>query len=105
MKNIKTFAEFKRQLAIDPQLLEELKKDPIKTLQEFQDPVPDTWIYRIVVGCLGFAILLVIGALIILFLKRETIDASVLTILASIASGAIGALAGLLSPAPRSSGE
>lgn len=103
MKTIKNFAEFKQQLITDPQLQNEFKNDPVKAASQFHDPLPDSWVYRIIVSSLGFAILFVIIAVVILLFGHDTGDPHVPTIFTAIASGAIGALAGLLAPSPSGS--
>jgi len=102
MNNVKTFADFKTELTNNTELQKEFKDDPVKAIQNFQPQgfVPDTWIYRIVVGSLGFSVILVIIAVVILTINSKSGDSGVPTILTAIASGAIGALAGLLAPSP-----
>lgn len=58
----------------------------------------DRWIYRIVVLALGFAVLSAMIGLIILSWKGVT---TVPDGLVAIGSAAVGALAGLLAPAPK----
>ena len=102
MANIKTFAEFQNVLASDTKLQQAFKEDPVKASKEINSyTVPDTFIYRVVVVALGSDLLLVIVAVVTLALMGKTSNQeAVLTILTSIASGAIGALAGLLAPSP-----
>lgn len=102
MKNIKTFTEFQNELTSNPTLQQEFKNDPVKAIQQFEPTLPDNWVYRLVVGSLGLAILLVITGIIILTASDKTIEPTVTTLFTAIASGAVGALAGLLAPAPRS---
>lgn len=103
MKNIKSFAEFQTELNSNVELQEEFKADPVKALKQFQTEIPDNWVYRIVVGALGSAILLVILGIIVLSAFGKTVDATVTTLFTAIASGAVGALAGLLAPSPKGS--
>lgn len=102
MKHIKTFAELDKELENNTQLVEDIKKDPKEALKQFiQTPLnSDKWIYRMVVGSLGFAILLVIIGVVVLALNCKSSEQGVTTILTAIASGALGALAGLLAPSP-----
>ena len=82
----------------DPDLQEEVKKDPVETLERLSRPLEnDLWIYRIVVGTLSFSILAVIIASTVIVLTQ---DADVPDVLVAIGTGAIGALAGLLAPVP-----
>ncbi|RXZ44312.1 hypothetical protein EBB06_06975 [Crenobacter cavernae] len=56
----------------------------------------DVLLYRIVVSCLGAAMLIaLIGAIALVVIDKETPD-----VLVAIGSAAIGALAGLLAPSP-----
>ena len=60
-------------------------------------PLPDTWIYRIVVAALGLAIFVPLFAI----LGKTAADGMQLgQLLLPIATGALGALAGLLAPSP-----
>jgi uncharacterized membrane protein len=102
MKSVKTFTEFQNELIVNPQLQAEFRNDPVKAIQQFQQTLPDNWVYRLVVGSLGSAILLVIIGIIILAASGKAIDATVTTLFTAIASGAVGALAGLLAPSPKS---
>jgi hypothetical protein len=82
----------------DPDLQEEVKKDPVEALERLSRPLEsDLWIYRIVVGTLAFSILAVIIASTVIVLAQ---DAAVPDVLVAIGTGAIGALAGLLAPVP-----
>jgi ribosomal protein S19E (S16A) len=72
----------------DVDLMTEFTKDPLKMIQQFeQQPINDKWVYRLVVAALGLTISI-----------RN--DATVPTIFTALGSAAIGALAGLLAPAP-----
>ena len=82
----------------DPELQEEVKKDPVEALERLSRPLEhDLWIYRIVVGTLAFSILAVIVASTVIVLVQ---DSDVPDVLVAIGTGAIGALAGLLAPVP-----
>ena len=64
-------------------------------------PLPDTWIYRIVVAALGIAIFIPLFAI----LGKPATDGMQLgQLLLPIATGALGALAGLLAPSPAARG-
>jgi uncharacterized membrane protein len=102
MQNIKSFVEFQKELTSNPTLQKEFKEDPVKAIQQFQPTLPDNWVYRMVVGSLGLSILLVIVGIVILSLTTKEIEPTVTTLFTAIASGAVGALAGLLAPSPRS---
>ena len=101
MKNINSFSEFKNELLSNEQLQNEFRNDPVKTILLFEEPVPDTWIYRLVVGALGFAILLVIIGVVILATSCKSIETPIITLFTAIVSGSVGALAGLLAPSPK----
>jgi hypothetical protein len=83
----------------DPELQEEVRKDPVETLERLSRPLEtDLWIYRIVVGTLSFSILAVIVATTVIVLTQEPVE--IPDVLVAIGTGAIGALAGLLAPVP-----
>lgn len=101
--NISTVNQLKKSLKEDANLLSEFKKDPVKALDEFAPSplVTDVWIYRTVVGALGTAIVIIlIGVVALMFNGQIDGDAKVPTLFTAVASGAIGALAGLLAPPP-----
>lgn len=89
----------------NPTLAENLKNNPDEALKEYAlsgNPIQwDNWIYRIVVVALGLAIVLIIVGVIILLIGEKTPNDNLVTLLTSIGSAAIGALAGLLAPSPR----
>lgn len=104
MPDIKNLSDFKKELISNIDLQNEFKDDPVKAVEKISTPgsfVPDNWIYRIVVGSLGLAILLVVVGAVLLTFNTTDGDKRVPTILTAIASGAIGALAGLLAPSPQ----
>jgi hypothetical protein len=83
----------------DPELQEEVRNDPVETLERLSRPLEtDLWIYRIVVGTLAISILAVIVATTVIVLTKDPVE--VPDILVAIGTGAIGALAGLLAPVP-----
>jgi len=92
-----TISDLGNALDKDETLQDRFKQDPVKTIKENRSLVPDNWIYRIVVGSLGLSVLLVIIGTIIL---NPDSDKNLPTVFTAIASGAIGALAGLLAPSP-----
>lgn len=101
MKNV-NFVDFQKELMTNPQLQAEFKSDPVEAIKKFQPILPDTWVYRMVVGSLGLAILLVIVSIVILEIMTDAdLDSTVATLFTAIASGAVGALAGLLAPSPK----
>jgi hypothetical protein len=105
-KQIKSYDEFRAQLESNPVLQDEFKKDPVSAANQFQQESPlstDKWIYRIIVLALGLTILaIIIGVLFLMGSGKITDDKGVPTILTAIGSAAIGALAGLLAPPPKS---
>lgn len=106
MKPIQNIRQLQSEISNNSELKQAFKDDPVKAIQEVHDnnpPLPDTFIYRIIVGSLGLSILMVIVAVVLLQYKYG-IDQDVPTIFTAIASGAIGALAGLLAPSPRNGG-
>lgn len=105
MPNYKSIADFKTDLSSNVDLQNQFKQDPVQAAKNVSITpiIPDTWIYRIVVGALGLAVILVIIAVVILSINSKDSDKAIPTILTAIASGAIGALARSLAPSPNSS--
>lgn len=90
------------QLEEDASLKDEIVQDPAKAIRDYAARLPaidtDVWIYRIVVLALGGTIVIsVIGAIVLAY-----IEADIPELLIALGSGAVGALAGLLSPKPQS---
>ena len=86
-------------VAHDPQLQEQIKQDPVATLQTLARPLQsDKWIYRLVVSALGLvAIFVVAGVFILKAIDNQT---TIPDALVAIGSAAIAALAALLAPSP-----
>lgn len=86
-------------------LQEKFRINPVEAIKNLETRNPketDYWIYRIIVFMLGFAIIIIIGGLIFISSGPDggSTDPQLVTIFATISSGAIGALAGLLAPSP-----
>jgi hypothetical protein len=83
----------------DPQLEAQIKANPAAALASLATPIPDTTVYRMVVGGV---ILAIIGALagVIVYMVTRSASEGVLTALTAIASAALGGLVGLLAPQP-----
>ena len=94
-----------KDLKNDPELLSNIQQNPEKALREYQQENPiewDAWIYRIVVLSLGLTVIIIVtGVLIALVRNTDVTNQNLITVVASIGSAAIGALAGLLAPSPR----
>ncbi len=105
-KQIKTFDEFKNELESNTELQNQFKHDPLSAVQQFQQQSPlatDKWIYRIIVLSLGITIIsIILGVIVLIGTGKISDDKGVPTILTAIGSAAIGALAGLLAPPPKS---
>lgn len=85
----------------DPELERRIREDPARTIREIAEPLrTDAWIYRMVVGFVGLALLAAVGAAIGLAARSREIP----DFLVAVGSGALGALAGLLAPSPREGG-
>jgi hypothetical protein len=105
MTTFKDISDLKSTLMSDTSLQNEFKNDPVKAIENIhQSPLEyDVWIYRVVVIALGTGILaIIIGVIILIGTGQLTNDKNVPTILTAIGSAAIGALAGLLAPSPKS---
>jgi hypothetical protein len=87
------------KVAQDPALQEKIKADPVSAIANIVAPLQsDVWIYRMVVGALGLAILMAIIGAIILSVAGKAIP----DVLTALGSAAVGAVAGLLAPSPAS---
>ncbi len=96
---IKTVNDLAIEVANNPQLAEEIKENPAAAIAKVAAPIPDTRVYRMVVGALGLTVLLVvIGAIVLVVTGKGEIPASII----ALGSMALGALAGLLAPQPTS---
>jgi len=99
-----TFDDFKTALNNNPKLQEEFKKDPVRAAESMVTTNPkdtDSWIYRIIVLALGLSVISIIAGLIVISVNKIPLEEQLVTIFTAIASGSIGALAGLLAPSPR----
>lgn len=85
-----------RQLVQDSNLPEDEKKDFVKAAER-EAAIPNTTVYRMVVFFLGLAIFIPLVPV----LMRDSATAQMLL---PIATGALGALAGLLAPSPDRTG-
>jgi len=98
---IQFVSELAIRVAQDPALASKIKEKPVETIAGIAAPLQwDVWIYRMVVGTLGLAVLAsIIGAIVIAMSGKELPQ-----IMVAIGSSAVGALAGLLAPSPASKG-
>lgn len=98
---------------LEPGVLDQVKAKPQETVRKLAEeatrelpPPPlvfDKLIYRIVVGSLGLvSILAVIGAIYLSAIAPSTSTPNIPDTLTALGAAAIGALAGLLAPAPKS---
>ena len=96
---VQSVAELAAQVAGDASLQEKIKADPAGTIASLAAPLQsDVWIYRMVVGALGLAVLAAVAGAIGLAAAGKTIP----DVLTALGSAAVGALAGLLAPSPTS---
>lgn len=96
LQNITTVPALRQALWTDPALEERLRADPMEVLDHL-GAIPDTRVYRWVVWFLGSSILISLLGGILLFWSAKDIP----DLLVMVASGALGALAGLLAPQPQ----
>lgn len=102
--SLRSADEIVRRVITEQGLQERLKADPVGVLQEMaatatrESPTveSDIWIYRIVVALIGLAALVAVGGAVWISVVKGGNE--VPDVLTAIGSGAIGALAGLLSP-------
>lgn len=97
---VRTLSALARQVeslsTIDAATKAQMTEDIEQAKDEFKAYERDVWFYRIVVGTLGSAALLIIVAVTVLLFNNITgFDA-----LTAIGSAAIGGLVGLLAPSP-----
>ncbi|HUI29330.1 MAG TPA: hypothetical protein VLX91_03860 [Candidatus Acidoferrales bacterium] len=95
---IGSVSELAVKIAQDSDLAAKIKQNPAEAIARLAAPViqTDVWIYRMVVGFLGLAVLAgVIGAIILSMAGKPTPE-----VLVALGSAAVGALAGLLAPSP-----
>jgi len=92
---------FIKDLQQDPQLMQQFTASPKNTLikNTAVNPMKDIWVYRLVVSALSLVVLIIATGILIRVEEVNKAD-KVITIIASLGSAAIGALAGLLAPSP-----
>ncbi len=86
----------------------QLKEQLMVKVKEAKTPLEtDKWIYRVVVGALGLAILTCLVFTFFISLKNTDPDVAIDMpgIFMAIGSAAVGALAGLLAPSPGRGGD
>jgi hypothetical protein len=95
--------DFKTSLISNPELQQQFRTDPVEAAKNINEtPLDsDTWIYRIVVLSLGLSIMAIIIGILLLMGSGNITDGKIPTVLTSLGSAAIGALAGLLAPSPK----
>ncbi len=86
-------------VAGNPNITETDREKLVADLQEVK-PFEDLWIYRAVVMALGLTVLITMGG--IIFLASRQSPTTIPDGLVALGSAALGALAGLLAPAPGS---
>ena len=101
---IKSFKEFKQLLLSDDNMQKKFKDNPKGTIMDYEEkehPLGwDKWIYRLAVGGLIVIILAVIISVVIMYSQSKSENFQVPDLFVAIGSGAIGAVAGLLTPTP-----
>ena len=102
--NNDSIQDLETELQKNEDLQQKFKTTPIEALKNVESRNPkdfDYWIYRIIVSALGLAVLVIIIGLVVISINHITLENQLITIFTAISSGAIGALAGLLSPSPK----
>ena len=94
---VQSAGELAVRVAQDPELLAQIKADPVMAIANVAAPLQsDVWIYRMVVGALGIAVLIaIIGAIVLVSTGKIVPD-----VMTALGSASVGALAGLLAPSP-----
>lgn len=106
MKNweIRSFKQLQHLLVTNDEFKDQLIQDPENTLLKAVVPPSlltwDKWIYRITVGGLILIIFTIIICVLIMYGINKAETFQVPDIFVSIGSGAVGAVAGLLTPNP-----
>ncbi|WP_293310036.1 hypothetical protein [Pedobacter sp. UBA5917] len=92
---------FIKDLDEKPELKQEFDVNPRATLikKAAINPIKDIWVYRLVVIALSLVLLIITSGILIEIDAVQKAD-KVITIITSLGSAAIGALAGLLAPSP-----
>lgn len=100
-KKYRSVGELAIAAAQDPNLEAQIKDNPSAAIASLAVPLQNAvWIYRLVVTALGLAALIaILGAIILAWKGTEA--STTLNLLTALGSAAVGALAGLLAPAPR----
>ena len=91
IKNLDDKPELKQEFDMNPRAML-IKKASI-------NPIKDIWVYRLVVTSLSLVLLIITSGILIEIDAVQKAD-KVITIITSLGSAAIGALAGLLAPSP-----
>ncbi|MBL7879825.1 MAG: hypothetical protein JNN23_08185 [Chryseobacterium gambrini] len=95
--------DLETELKNNNELQEKFRSNPVEAIKNVETKNPkdtDYWIYRIIVIALGVAVVTIIIGLVLISMKKITLENQLITIFTAISSGAIGALAGLLAPSP-----
>jgi len=98
MKTYKSVQEFSEELSKNEDLANAFKNDPVKAMGQVK--INDKWMYRRALLFLGIiAVSVILGSLIHLFIQWQNYKADVAfpEFLVTIASTAVGAIAGLIS--------
>ena len=88
-------------LSADPNLSQDVRQQVDSAISQLPAYLGDRWIYRTVVAVLGLVVLTTVGGGIYLAAPSSGSEAvSIPDAIVAIGSAALGALAGLLAPAP-----
>ncbi len=88
-------------LSADPNLSQDVRQQVDTAISQLPAYLGDRWIYRTVVAVLGLVVLATVGGGIYLAVPSSGSEAvSIPDAIVAIGSAALGALAGLLAPAP-----
>lgn len=101
--NNDSIQDLETELQKNNDLQERFKANPIEAIKNVETKNPkdtDYWIYRIIVIALGVAVVTIIIGLVLISMRKITLENQLITIFTAISSGAIGALDGLLAPSP-----
>lgn len=101
---IKSFKHFQQLYVGNQEFRDNVNTNPEETILNAKIPDNplswDKWIYRITVIGLVLIVITIIISVVIMYGEDETSDFQVPDLFVAIGSGAIGAIAGLLTPTP-----
>ena len=97
----RNISELAHAAATKPDVFQALKDNPVEALNRMAEPLPDTGVYRLVVGSLGVVVVITVLAGSIIAGFGDATRFHLPDGIIAIGAAAGGALAGLLAPSPK----